>query len=124
MSKLKEQTLFSASTIDNKDLFWISKYISGTEGATGVYQTFRLTASQLRALLYPSYSTTFTPTTVTANNIITHNLGTRNILVNCYDVANGYSQMVCSIELKTVDTIVIVFNENPSGDVLIVISTI
>ena len=121
MSKLKEQTLFSASSIDNKDLFWISKYISGTEGSAGTYSTFRITAGQLRSLLTKQYTEDFTPEAVGEANIITHNLNTRSVIVQMYDIYNEYEQIIAEVIANTVNTVQIKFNENPLGDVKIVI---
>jgi hypothetical protein len=121
MSKLKEQTLFSATSIDNKDLFWISKYVSGTEGSAGVYQTFRLTAGQVRSLLTKQYTSDFTPGTVGNDNTITHNLNTRSVIVQMYDIYNEYAQIIAEVKAKSVNTVQIKFNENPLGDVKIVI---
>lgn len=121
MSKLKEQTLFSATSIDNKDLFWISKYISGTEGSAGVYQTFRLTAGQVRSLLTKQYTEDFTPGTVGDANTITHNLNTRSVIVQMYDIYNEYVQIIAEVKANTINTVQIKFNENPLGNVKIVI---
>lgn len=121
MSKLKEQTLFSATSIDNKDLFWISKYISGTEGSAGTYETFRITSGQLKTLLCKQYTETFTPVTVGNNNTITHNLNTRAVNVQLYNAVEPFSMIMADIIANTLDTIQITFNENPAGDVVVVI---
>lgn len=121
MSKLKEQTLFSATSIDNKDLFWISKYISGTEGSSGVYSTYRVTAGQLRSLLAKQYTEEFTPTTVGSENTITHNLNTKAVIVQLYDKNNEMMQTLAEIKVPNPDYVTVTFNENPTGLVRIVI---
>lgn len=121
MSKLKEQTLFSATSINNKDLFWISKYVSGTEGATGVYSTFRITAGQLRSLLTKQYTEEITPVTVGSVNTITHNLNTKAVIVQMYDQGNDNVQIIAEIKTPTVNTVTVTFNENPVGTVTVVI---
>lgn len=121
MSKLKEQTLFSATSINNKDLFWISKYISGTEGSTGVYSTFRITAGQLRSLLTKQYTEEITPVTVGSVNTITHNLNTKAVIVQMYDQGNDNVQIIAEIKTPTVNTVTVTFNENPIGTVTVVI---
>jgi hypothetical protein len=121
MSKLKEQTLFSASSIDNKDLFWISKYISGTEGSAGTYSTFRITAGQLRSLLTKQYTSEFTPTTVGIDNVVTHNLNTLCVVVQLYDVGDSFSQIIAEVKPFTTNSVKIVFNQNPIGNVRVVI---
>lgn len=47
--KLKDLDLFPSSSIDNKDLIWLSKYESGTEGSSGTYTSYRLDFNQLRS---------------------------------------------------------------------------
>lgn len=47
--KLKDLDLFPSPSIDNKDLIWLSKYESGTEGASGTYTSYRLDFNQLRS---------------------------------------------------------------------------
>lgn len=121
MSKLKEQTLFSASSIDNKDLFWISKYISGTEGSAGTYQTFRLTAGQMRSLLTKQYTTDFTPEAVGNENVITHNLNTRNVIIALYDIGDNYYNIIADSYPKSVNSVVVKFHQNPTGDCKIVV---
>jgi hypothetical protein len=123
MSKLKEQTLFSASSINNKDLFWISKYISGTEGSAGVYETFRITGSQMKSMLSPvqKYITNFTPVTVGSDNTVTHNLGSQSIIYKLYDIGDNYNEIIASVSIPNSNTIKIVFNENPIGNVLVCI---
>jgi hypothetical protein len=121
MSKLKEQTLFSASSINNKDLFWISKYISGTEGSAGTYSTFRITAGQLRSLLTKQYTEEITPVTVGSVNTITHNLNTKAVIVQMYDQGNDNVQIIAEIKTPTVNTVTVTFSENPVGTVTVVI---
>lgn len=121
MSKLKEQTLFSASSIDNKDLFWISKYISGTEGSAGTYQTFRLTAGQMRSLLTKQYTEDFTPGSLGVANTITHNLNTRSVVVAIYDKGNEYENVYADIRPTTVNTVDVTFHQNTTGDCKIVV---
>jgi hypothetical protein len=121
MSKLKEQTLFSASSINNKDLFWISKYISGTEGSAGTYSTFRITAGQLRSLLTKQYTEEITPVTVGSVNTITHNLNSKAVIVQMYDQGNDNVQIIAEIKTPTVNTVTVTFSENPVGTVTVVI---
>lgn len=76
--KLKDLDLFASSSIDNKDLIWISKYESGTEGANGTYTSYRLDFNQLRSKIGTgtANSTTYlrgdgTWATISSSNIYT-----------------------------------------------------
>ena len=121
MSKLKEQNLYTPTDIADKDLFWISRWVSGTEGSAGVYYSYRIKASQLRQMLTKQYTTDFTPTTVGNANTITHSLNTRSVVVQLYDVGEPYSQIIADVKADTLDTVKITFTTNPVGDVKVVI---
>ncbi|CAB4127959.1 hypothetical protein UFOVP104_5 [uncultured Caudovirales phage] len=121
MSKLKEQNLYTPTDINDKDLFWISRWVSGTEGSAGTYYSYRIKASQLRQMLKMEYMVDFTPTTVGNVNTITHSLNTRSVIVQLYDKANSYIQLIAEVKASGVNTVEITFNENPTGDVRVVI---
>jgi hypothetical protein len=49
--QLKQQTLYNVSESNTKNLLWADVYVSGTEGATGVYASRRMTWAQWIAYL-------------------------------------------------------------------------
>lgn len=121
MSKLKEQNLYTPTDINDKDLFWISRWVSGTEGSAGTYYSYRIKASQLRQLLTKQYTVNFTPTTVGNVNTITHDLNTRSVSVTMYETTEPYNQIIADVKPTTLNTVDVTFNANPTGDVNIVI---
>lgn len=54
--QLKVQTLYDVAEEDGKNLVWTDVYVSGTEGASGVYSTRRLTWTQLLAYINSNIS--------------------------------------------------------------------
>ena len=49
--QLKQQTLYNVSESNTKNLLWADVYVSGTEGASGVYASRRMTWAQWIAYL-------------------------------------------------------------------------
>ena len=54
--QLKIQTLYDVAEEDGKNLVWTDVYVSGTEGASGVYATRRMTWTQLLAYVNSNIS--------------------------------------------------------------------
>jgi len=54
--QLKVQTLYDVAEEDGKNLVWTDVYVSGTEGASGVYATRRMTWTQLLAYVNSNIS--------------------------------------------------------------------
>jgi hypothetical protein len=97
---------------------------SGTQSGThtGTYYVSRkLSGLDLKALLgNASYNQTFTPSTVTVANTITHNLNTTDLVIELWDVDTN-EQVFGDLGNRTANTVDVTFDVNPTGNVRIVI---
>ena len=47
---------------------------------------------------------------------ITHNLGTRDVIVTLYDNASPYAEVICDVQHTTTNTITLLFSVAPTSN--------
>jgi hypothetical protein len=123
--QLKEQTLFNVSTEKNdKNIYHVDIYVTGTEGSTGTYSTRRITEAMLKDVFSPkTHVETFIPVGSYTANLITHNLGTTDFIIQIWDEKTN-ELIECEVRERTLTTVELWFTENPTEDVRVMMIAI
>lgn len=123
--QLKEQTLFNVSTEKNdKNIYHVDIYVSGTEGPTGTYSTRRITEAMLKDVFSPkTYVETFLPIDIYTANVITHDLGTTDFIIQIWDEKTN-ELIECEVKERTTTTVELWFTENPIENVRVMMIAI
>lgn len=109
--------------------------LSATQGGTAIntsgsqsgvhtgksYISKKISGQKIKSILgNVSYANTFTPGSVTVANTITHNLATEDIIVQLWDITAD-EVIYAQIDNKTTNTVDVTFDENPAGDVRVIV---
>ena len=62
-------------------------------------------------------------TGTTTNHVVTHNLGSRDVVVGVYETASTYDEVECVVQRTSINTVTFIFNVAPtSGEYRVVIT--